>query len=335
MARSLRLALLVAVSMLAVAGVDASARAEDDPTTIRARNEFVLGAEFVKRAQWGEALAAFERSRTLHPHALTTYNIGACERALGHYTRARRALLDALAQDERAEHTQLAEGFTGEAKTFLREIEGLLVHVDLTLSPAEAALSFDGRPLIADVESKTTWVSGLAPTGPATVVGGRLAILTDPGAHVLVLSRKGYGDVVVNKTFLPASKPAVAIELEKLPGVLRIRAERDGAVVTVDELDVGIAPVEISRPAGAHTVVVRKSGFVTYRSQVDVRAGEQLDLRAPLEPEVIPITKKWWFWTLTGAAVTGAAVGTYFLARPGPTRPPVDGGGLGWAATVQ
>src|SRR5512143_2083153 len=80
----------------------------DDEATQQARTEFVRGTDFVNHAQWAEALAAFERSAKLKPHAVATYNIAACERALGHYTRARQALRDALAQNDAAQRTQLA-----------------------------------------------------------------------------------------------------------------------------------------------------------------------------------------------------------------------------------
>ena len=53
------------------------------PNVVQARAEFTTATDHVKNARWGEALAAFERSATLRPHSITTYNIGACERALG------------------------------------------------------------------------------------------------------------------------------------------------------------------------------------------------------------------------------------------------------------
>ncbi len=35
-----------------------------------------------------------------------------------------------------------------------------------------------------------------------------------------------------------------------------------------------------------------------------------------------PVYKRWWFWTLIGAAVTGAAVGTALALRPSDMHPP-------------
>lgn len=72
----------------------------EDSRTLRAREEFLRGTELVQKAQWAEALGAFERSAKLRPHAITRFNIGACQRALRRYTRARASLLQALEQNK-------------------------------------------------------------------------------------------------------------------------------------------------------------------------------------------------------------------------------------------
>jgi hypothetical protein len=102
-------------------------------------------------------------------------------------------------------------------------------------------------------------------------------------------------------------------------------------VVTVNALDVGVAPVELSRPAGTYHVVVRSSGFVPYEVDTSLQPGQKTELRAKLEPEQTSLLRRWWFWTAAGVVLAGAAVTTYAVTRPDPERPPVDGGGLGWA----
>src|SRR5262245_30948761 len=54
----------------------------DDPKRTEARALYIKGVDLVEKAQWAEALAAFEASTKLYPHATTTFNVGACERAL-------------------------------------------------------------------------------------------------------------------------------------------------------------------------------------------------------------------------------------------------------------
>ena len=54
-----------------------------------ARRYFQQGIAHVRKSEWAEAHDAFEKSTALRPHAVTTYNLGACQRAMGRYTRAR------------------------------------------------------------------------------------------------------------------------------------------------------------------------------------------------------------------------------------------------------
>lgn len=292
----------------------ARARALDDDTTTRARTEFMAATDHVKNARWGEALAAFERSAELRPHPLTTFNIGACERALGRYTRARATLDKALTANEAGGRNELAPSFVADAKKWIADIDRVLVHAALEVRPPDATLLVDGAPV--------------------QMANGKLALVLDPGTHVFSLSRTGFESGIVNKTFAPGASPKVVLDLQSLPATLRIAADRQDSVVAVDNLDVGVAPVQLTRPAGTYSVVVRKPGFVTYQSKVKVGPGEEPAILATLPEETTPVTKKWWFWTGAAVVVAGAAVGTYFLTRPDPERPAPNGGALGWVVTV-
>jgi hypothetical protein len=325
----------------ALAGAPTTSHADEPaaeaPETARAREEFLRGTDFVHKAQWAEALSAFERSAKLKPHAVTTYNIGACQRALGRYALARKTLRASLAENQAAGGAQLPEGVLSEIRAYVEQIDGLLASADVTLEPATAAVAVDGRPLDATdaAASPPVLVAGIRDPGPGEAPPvARFRLVLDPGAHVITISRKGYADAVVNRTFLPGSNSQLPLALDRLPATLRITSSQNQAVVTVNGSDVGMAPVDVSRPAGSYRVVVKKSGFVTYEAQVNARPGEEVDLRATLPEESHPITKQWWFWTAAGVVVVGAATGTYFATRT-PTRPPLDCGGLGWCVQAR
>ncbi len=325
---------VVAVSVHPIAPV----RADDavDANTAAARAAFAEGAADVEASKWGEALAAFEKSATLRPHALTTYNIGVCERALGRYTRARRALRDAVDRDAPSGGKELPATYADQAKTYLGEIDKLLVHLDVALAPADAKLLVDGRPLHVESKSPAIVVGGVAAPGPETAPpSGTFELLVDPGTHVILLSRTGYQSVAVHRTFAAGAHAALPLTIDKLPAVLRIEADRDDAIVTVNGLDVGTTPVVLQRPGGAYDVTVRAVGFVTYHTSVDVLAGEESRIRATLAAESTPITRRWWFWTIAGAVVAGAAISTWALTRPTPDRPQPDPGTLNWVARTQ
>jgi hypothetical protein len=322
----------------AVSLFSASAHAQAEPDdVVQAREAFVEGASLARDMRWGDALDRFEASARLRPHAGTSYNIGICHRALGQYLRARAAFTRALTQHEADGNTALADIMVAEIRTFLQEIERAIGTVDVTLDPPTATIAVNGRPLE---------VAGSGPEGPVLLAGTlppgaghpppapRFRVLLDPGVHVVVISRKGFSDVVQRVTVRPGSRQVLPLVLERLPGSLHIDASEQHAVVSVDDLDVGTTPVTLVRPAGSYRVLVRKRGFLTYETDADLSAGERVDLRAMLKPDEPGLTGQWWFWTAVGVVVVGTAVSTYYASRPEPERPPVDGGGLGWAIRV-
>jgi hypothetical protein len=311
--------------------------AEEGPRVVQARQRFSEGAELVRRAQWAEALAAFEASARLRPHVVTTYNIGACERALGRYTLARKRFRAALTEGEDDE-SRLPEPLAQEARGFIAELDRVLVEVEVQLDPPEAAFAVDGRPLelaAPTPRARPVLVADTLEQGPgAPPPAARFTLVVDPGVHLFTLSRKGFTDVVVNRSFPPGARVSLTVALDRLPATLHVGANLPGAVVTVDGLDVGVAPIDVSRPAGSYRVAVRKRGYHLYQTQVQVNAGEEASLRASLVEVRPSVIKKWWFWTAAGAVVAGVALGAYFGARAAAT-PQLDGGGLGWVVKLR
>lgn len=307
----------------------------EDERIVKARELFAKGAKLVEAAQWAEALGAFEDSSKLRPHPITTYNIGACERALGRYTQARATLRKALLPMPES-GARLPDALAADASAYLTEIERLLVRVDLSIAPIDAAIAVDGRPLAAteEVDGRKVFLAGRRPAGPGQPLGaGRAELVLDPGAHVFTLSRQGFSDLLVNRTFKPGAQAALKLNLDQLPGRLRVSSNQPDSVVRIEQVDVGHAPVSVERPAGAYEVQVQKAGFVSYETTVNLRPGEAADIRANLAPKTI--TEKWWFWTAAGALVIGALVTTHFATRSTHSeRPPLDGGGLDWTIRV-
>jgi hypothetical protein len=326
----------LALSLASLARAEPRAEPRDE-----AREQFAIGAERVKSAKWSEALSAFERSFVLVQHPVTLFNIGACERALGSYARARRTLTRTRELDRAGTNGSLPESARGDVDAFLAEIAAILVIVDVHLDPPTATVAVDGRPLETTYEgAPPTLTAGLAAPGPGTgVPSADFRLELDPGAHVLVLSRPGFEDVVRRETFAKSRAGDHAgtldLVLARLDGALEVRADRSGSAVAVDGIDVGAAPVTVRRPAGRYHVAVRKTGYVPFETDAVLEAGGRVELSAPLAPEKTPITKTWWFWTIAGSVVTLATVTTYFVTRPDPERPAANGGGLGWVLRTQ
>jgi hypothetical protein len=329
--RTRMLAIAVAAALVAAgAGV---AYASDPPDVERARDAFREGASLAKDAQWGAALAAFERSAKLRPHPWTTYNIAVCERALGQYVRAGRTFTRALA--ERRDGADLPDATVADIARFQQEIGGLVGTLDVRLDPADASVAVDGQPLEAtgDAGDVPTLLAGTQPAGPGKPApAARFRVVLDPGAHVFVISRAGFADAVHGETVRPGEKRDIALVVARLPASLDVAADRAGAVVALDKLDVGVAPVSLSRPAGTYHVVVRHAGYLPYEVDTVLQAGQKTEIKAALKEEKPSLLSRWWFWTAAGVVLVGAATTTYLVTRPSPERPPLEGGGLGWTA---
>lgn len=320
---------------LFVLGLAGPAWGAGAPEISEAREAFVRGSTLAKDAQWGAALASFERSAKLRPHAWTTYNIAVCERALGKYVRAKRTFERALA--ERTPEADLPEPIVADVRRFLVEIDRVVAALDVTLDPADAAIAVDGQPLepMTSPDATPLLAAGTLPAGPGKPPpAASFRVLLDPGAHVFVITREGFADAVHAEAVRPGERRAISLVAARLPATLAITSNQADAVVAVDKLDVGTAPVTLLRPAGTHHVLVRKPGFDPYEIDTTVAAGQRAELSAALKPHRPSIVTRWWFWTAAAAVVAGVAITTYAATRPAPERPPLDGGGLGWVVKV-
>jgi hypothetical protein len=327
--------LSASLTAIAATGHAAPQPAPDPPDVVAAREQFVRGSDNARQGRWAEALQAFEASAKLRPHAVTTFDIGICQRAMGSFTLARQTFEQALAQNEASGRTELAESLAAEDRGYSAEIGHLLATAVVDLNPPTATIAVDGRPLGARGEGPSrVMVVGIRDPGPPEPApGAHFELQLNPGPHVITLSRPGFADAVLTRTMAPGTTTDLKLSLDRLPAVIHVVSSQEGAVVAVNDLDLGVAPIDLSRPAGLYHVVVRKPGYKPYASDVTVRPGEELSLNALLVKHETPLVQRWWFWTIAGAVVAGAAGTTYALTRGQSTvQEPLDGGGLGWVA---
>jgi hypothetical protein len=329
------LALVATPRVASAADPDSAPGPAPDPSAAapvdQARADYARGNELARATQWGEALAAFERSLHVRPHALTLYNIGVCERVLGRATRARERFRQALARAE-SDGAELAPTLREEAAGFVAEYGRVLARVAVRLSPADAGIAVDGRPLRARRDGELVVLeAGLEPPGigrspPASAFDLEL----DPGTHVFTVSRAGYRDVMLSRDFPGGRGPSLDLVLAHLPATLHVSASQPNALVRVGTVDVGLAPVDVIRPAGTYRVSVLREGYTRVLSDVTLAPGEEANLHADLAIERAPVTKRWWFWASAVGVLATAAVITYAATRPTPEPAPYDGGSAGW-----
>jgi hypothetical protein len=145
------------------------------------------------------------------------------------------------------------------------------------------------------------------------------SIVLDLGKHALSVSKTGFNRVTQTVPIVGGDDIPLSVTLvpEKHVGQLVIASD-DGATVAIDGQVVGKGRFEGELAPGAHQVSVTETGKRPYGAEIDLRDGETRTVDVSLESEKhgAPI----WPWVVGGVVVAaGAAIGGYFLFRPGET----------------
>lgn len=197
-----------------------AAGAEDAPPDQRrvaARAAFLEAIQLAEAGRWADALAAFTRSDTQKPHPLTAYNMAYCEEVLGHYASARKLLRRAIT--ESGAEARLSDREEA-ARELLRRVEGRLARVQVTITPVDATLEVDGRPLEVEVVpgQRPRFIAGTLKPGAGRVPPtSRFEVLLDPGHHVFILSRQGRSSLVLRREVAAGASARLDLRLEEPP----------------------------------------------------------------------------------------------------------------------
>jgi hypothetical protein len=229
------------------------APASEDAAILQGRALFNEGTDKAHRGEWSLALAAFQRSWALHPHAVTAYNIGYCERALGRYTRARKLFGEALAESAAHGGGELPQELAEAAKTYLAELERLIARAVISVSPDGASIVVDGSPLEraeASGPRPVLWAGTRAPGDGEPVPASTFELQIDPGAHVFAVSKAGYVEHVSTYDFQLGVVPNIELALSQAaPGAPKLAALPSNGG---EELEARPKPPERSGEPEAH-----------------------------------------------------------------------------------
>jgi hypothetical protein len=162
--------------------------------------------------------------------------------------------------------------------SLLHRIIGLAIAAVVLLIAVGAYLL---QPVPIDVRPFDSHVSA-----PGTLLAipnaGHLLLL--PGKHFIKAEREGYVTAQAAIVVSGAGSKAVRLRLEKLPGKLSIDTGGVAAQVSVDGLDVGRVPGELSIPAGQRTLILRAAHYVDYITNVTIEgAGARQELHVNLQ----------------------------------------------------
>jgi hypothetical protein len=254
-----------------------------DPS-LAAREHFMRGVELYDEGDHDGALVEFRLSHELHPVAGVLVNIALCLEELHRYDEAISTYRDYLRTAERASSERRRA-----AEEAIASLEQRLASVTIDVDQPGADVLVDGHSV------------GQTPL-PAPL---RLAA----GMRVLEVRLDGFVSVREELEVAGGVAREVPIRLAPLDrnGLVRVTAEPAETTIRIDGLEVGRGPLERRLPMGGHVVEGILSGFRTYHTDLQLADRQELDLRVVMEHESTAVTSEWWFWTIVGVGVAGAA----------------------------
>ena len=169
-------------------------------------------------------------------------------------------------EDSAAAEAAPVRGRTARKKAAAAEPVVVPGRVAIDSTPEGAQVQIDGK-------SDPAWVT------PYTMAG--LA----PGQHTVAVAKAGY--ITDTRTIDVASgnKALVAIHLTPLMATLSVNSSPAGANVYVDGKDSGkVTPAQLSLDKGAHTILLRKAGYLDETASSQLVQGEIARVSSTLRP---------------------------------------------------
>lgn len=136
--------------------------------------------------------------------------------------------------------------------------------VEIDSTPAGAQIQFDGK-------SDPTWVTPFSLSG------------LNPGQHSISVSKSGYSSEARTVSVTSGSRSAVSLHLAPINALMVVGSTPAGAEVILDGKTTGrVTPVQFAVEKGAHTVVLRKQGYLEETASADLGAGQNFQFAPAL-----------------------------------------------------
>ena len=283
--------LTLALALLAVT-VAPAARADDAPESAEAADLKKRGDAAMDALKYEQALDLYSRAYLLSKDPSVLYNRGRVHQVRSEYPQA-------LDDFQRFEH-EASPALRAKVPRLAELLAEVRVHVSTLVIRCDhdgAQVTLRGVPL------------GVTPLPPQKVNAGDATIeVAAPGYPPFRVAQSlPGGEVATVDVRMGAASTSSAVIVVTAEGTA-------AASVFVDGTRVGQAPVEVSRPAGTHVVVVRRDGAEDVERSIVVAAGERRSLNMELHTGT-PITSRWWFWTAIGVGVAAGAATVFIVTR--------------------
>jgi hypothetical protein len=229
-----------------------------------AKRDYEAGRLLFEDGDYATALLKYRAAYDATHDARLLWDVAVCQKSLRHYTEALATLGRYLAEGGDALSAQDRK----DAQDLSRALRPFTTAETIHVSEGGAEVSVDGQ---------TVGTSPLA--GPVTL---------DIGVKRVRVSKEGFRTWDQEVPVGGSASTTLDVRLERAVGHLEVRVP-DGAVVAVDEREVGRGPrVPLDLPAGAHALRVTAPRMRPLVTDVVVEDGKSRALDLALEPEAEP-----------------------------------------------
>jgi hypothetical protein len=138
-----------------------------------------------------------------------------------------------------------------------------------------------------------------------------------PGLHTLAAHRPLHR--ALTKRINAAAGDELSIDMtpqELQRASIVVRATPLDAELTIDGAVVGVGTYRGELPPGAHEISAKAKDRLPAVRRIDLAPDETKEVSLELMEEGAPIYATWWFWTIAGVMVAGAAVAIGVAAAP-------------------
>jgi hypothetical protein len=240
------------------------------------------GDRLMDSFRYEDALSKYDAAYKLKPDAALLYNQGRALEGLGRFPEA----LDKLTDFQEKAPKELLARLGDALGKNIAELRGRIAVLTVVVDPPGSVVRLGDRIL------------GESPLTKLRVNAGKVHF---------EFAKEGFFTETLDVALEGGKENPVEIKLSPRDSraTLKITSPSDGATVLVNGTPRGQVPVELKLAPGPHLVRLEQDDFYDSESVVELDA--------------IPVTARWWFWTLIGTGVAGGAVATTLaltLERP-------------------
>jgi hypothetical protein len=255
------------------------------------------GDRLMDTFRYEDALGKYDAAYKLKADPALLYNQGRALEGLGRFPDALDKLLDFQAKAPKDLLARLGEAL----EKNIGELRGRIAILTVVVDPPGSVVRLGDRVL------------GEAPLTKLRVNAGKVHF---------EFAKEGFFTETLDVALEGGKETPVEIKLSPRDSraTLKVTSAVAGASVVVNGTPRGQVPLELKLAPGPHLVRLEQDDFYDSESVVELAPLEQKTFSVELDS--IPVTARWWFWTLLGTGVAGGAVATTLaltLERPADT----------------